>query len=85
MTCAFTGKIAKRKGDNMKKLQRFLSGVFFALLTFGILTVIVGAVCCAVSIATDVIPTTLQKLCLVAFMALGGVVGAFLYSISETD
>ena len=69
----------------MKKLQRFLSGVCFAGITFGILIVIVGAVCCAVSIATDVIPTTLQKLCLVAFMVLGGVVGGFLYSISETD
>lgn len=85
MTCAFTGTIAKKKGDNMKKLLWFLSGVCFAGITFGILIVIVGAVCCAVSIATDVIPTTLQKLCLVAFMALGGVVGAFLYSISETD
>ena len=85
MTCAFTGKNAKRKGESMKKLQRFLSGVFFAGITFGILIVIVGAVCCAVSIATDVIPTTLQKLCLVAFMVLGGVVGGFLYSISETD
>ena len=85
MTCAFTGKIAKKKGDSMKNIQRFLSGVCFALLTFGILIVIVGAVCCAVSIAKDVIPTTFQKFCLFVFMALGGVVGGFLYSISETD
>lgn len=68
----------------MKWFKIIAVGVSFAITTFGLLILIIGAVMFAHAIVTDGIPTGIEWISMIFVMLVGGAIGAMLF-INDTE